>query len=332
MAEITFGLATPHSPMLSTPLDEWHHYVEKDRFLPMFLGEPLIDDDGTVREYDELEAKYAEKIADELTPDAFQAKFDACAAAMEQSARVLMDSGVDVVVVVGDDQKEMLHDDNMPAFAVYWGETMWNVPPDLATLPPALAVGAWGWYDEKPTEYPGNASLGRHLVEALNADNFDVAHMKEQREGVSMAHAFTFYQRRMMPDRVIPLVPVFVNTFYPPSQPSVQRCLDFGRALRRAVEAWPENAKVGIVASGGLSHFMVHEQLDRGVLRALETRDEKALLSIPDALLESGNSEIKNWMVAATACDHLEFRTIEYVPLRRSPAGTGAGMGFGYWT
>jgi 3-O-methylgallate 3,4-dioxygenase len=92
-----------------------------------------------------------------------------------------------------------------------------------------------------------------------------------------------------------------------------------------------EPARVGIVASGGLSHFVVHEDLDRGVLKALKERDEKALLGIPDGLLQSGNSEIKNWMVAATACEHLDFEVIDYVPLRRSPAGTGAGMGFGFW-
>lgn len=332
MAEITFGLATPHSPMLSTPVEEWHHYIEKDRFLPMFLGENLYDDNGVVRTYDELEATMSEKVAPELTPEVFQARFDACAAAMARSAEVVAEANLDVVVIIGDDQKEMLHDDNMPAFAVYWGETMWNVPPDLETLPPALKVGAWGWYDEEPTEYPGNAALGRHLIEHLNENNFDVAALKTAKEGQSMAHAFTFFHRRLMGDKVVPVVPVFVNTFYEPSQPSVRRCLDFGRAVRRAIEDWSEPARVGIFASGGMSHFVVHEDLDRGVMKALEERDEKALLEIPDGLLQSGNSELKNWMVAATACEHLDFETIDYIPLRRSPAGTGAGMGFGYWS
>ena len=39
-----------------------------------------------------------------------------------------------------------------------------------------------------------------------------------------------------MPDRVFPIVPIMVNTYYPPA-PSAKRCLDLGAALRRVIEA-----------------------------------------------------------------------------------------------
>lgn len=35
---------------------------------------------------------------------------------------------LDALIVVGDDQGEQYHEDNMPAFLVYWGETIRNNP------------------------------------------------------------------------------------------------------------------------------------------------------------------------------------------------------------
>jgi hypothetical protein len=98
------------------------------------------------------------------------------------------------------------------------------------------------------------------------------------------------------------------------------------------VNLWPVDAKVAVLASGGLSHFVVHEDLDRAVLQAIAQGDEKALRELPEWQLRSGNSEIKNWLVAAAACDHLEFDLIDYVPCRRSAAGTGVGTALAVWS
>jgi 3-O-methylgallate 3,4-dioxygenase len=57
------------------------------------------------------------------------------------------------------------------------------------------------------------------------------------------------------------VVPVFVNTFWEPNPPSAARCYDFGVALGTAIESFPEDLRVGVVASGGLSHFVVDEEL-----------------------------------------------------------------------
>jgi 3-O-methylgallate 3,4-dioxygenase len=91
------------------------------------------------------------------------------------------------------------------------------------------------------------------------------------------------------------------------------------------------DARVAVVASGGLSHFVVDEELDRHVLDVIERRDVDGLLGIAESDLQSGTSEIKNWIVAAAACEHLDFSPIDYIPGYRSPAGTGCGMAFGWW-
>jgi hypothetical protein len=55
------------------------------------------------------------------------------------------------------------------------------------------------------------------------------------------------------------------------------------------------------------------------------------LASIPRAKLNSGNSEIRNWIVVAGAAAGLRADWQEYVPLYRTPAGTGCGMAFAAW-
>jgi hypothetical protein len=90
--------------------------------------------------------------------------------------------------------------------------------------------------------------------------------------------------------------------------------------------------RVGVVASGGLSHFVVDEELDRSVLKGIESNDADILGGIPESKLQSGSSEIKNWIVAAGALTDLRFDLVDYVPGYRSAGGTGCGMAFARWT
>jgi hypothetical protein len=85
------------------------------------------------------------------------------------------------------------------------------------------------------------------------------------------------------------------------------------------------------VASGGLSHFVVDEALDRHVLAVLAEKDGEAIAALPPAQLESGNSEIRNWIAAAGALEHLEMQLVDYQPCYRSEAGTGIGTAFAVW-
>jgi hypothetical protein len=129
----------------------------------------------------------------------------------------------------------------------------------------------------------------------------------------------------------VPIVPVLLNALYPPDQPSPKRCLEIGEAIGRAVASFPEDIRIGIVASGGLSHFVVDEALDRTVVRALTERDFAALADLPAEKLESGTAEIRNWICAAGALRDLRVERIEYLPGHRTQAGTGTGLCFAVW-
>jgi predicted class III extradiol MEMO1 family dioxygenase len=102
--------------------------------------------------------------------------------------------------------------------------------------------------------------------------------------------------------------------------------------VRGAIESWKSNARVAVIASGGLSHFVIDEELDRQILKALQAKDADALCSLPRGRLNSGTSEIRNWIAAAGAVEHLPMTLIDYVPCYRSPAGTGCAMAFAQWT
>jgi hypothetical protein len=57
-------------------------------------------------------------------------------------------------------------------------------------------------------------------------------------EGQTMSHAFGFGWRRLMTNKVVPIIPIHIDTHFPSNQPTPERCLKLGRAVRRAVESW----------------------------------------------------------------------------------------------
>ena len=92
-------------------------------------------------------------------------------------------------------------------------------------------------------------------------------------------HAFGFVISRLMGERKIPIVPVLLNAYFPPNQPTPKRCYEFGVALRKAIDAAAPGMRVAVVASGGLSHFVTNEALDAGILDALKSGDANFLKS-----------------------------------------------------
>ena len=87
-----------------------------------------------------------------------------------------------------------------------------------------------------------------------------------------------------------------------------------------------------MLASGGLSHFVVDEGLDEMALDGMKERSVAKLGALPREKLHSGNSEIRNWISVTGATEHLKMELVDYVPCYRSPAGTGCAMGFATWT
>ena len=325
MARIVLGLATSHSPQLSTPPDLWPLHGERDKRNP-----ELLDTDGRHVSYDELLAKASPSLAGEVTTAKWQARYDACQQGIATLAKVLEQVSPDILVIFGDDQEELFSDENMPAMLVYWGEELLNRPHYANAASPGLRAAAWA-YGEMDKIYPVATNLGRHLIESLVGAGFDVAHSRKLKPGEGMGHAFSFVYGRLLNGKTIPTVPIMVNTYYPPNQPTPKRCFDLGRAVRAAIETWPNDARVAVIGSGGLSHFVIDEELDQQILKAMQAKDAEALSALPQRRLNSGTSEVRNWISTAGAVEHLDMTLIDYVPCYRSPAGTGCAMGFAEW-
>jgi len=327
MAKIVLGVGTSHSPMLSTPAEKWPEHVKRD-----LANRNLWAWDGKPHTYEEMVEMSPSSIAGELTMDVWRERDAANQAAIAKLGDVIADVDPDVIVMVGDDQHELIHEDNMPSLLVYWGEKLLNKPRDRSRMPPSIAMAAWGNEFDEEVELDGQADLGLHIIESVIADEFDVAHSKELPDGRGEGHAFGFVHRRVLDGkRIPPTVPILQNTYYPPTQPLPKRCYAFGQAIRRAIESWESDARVAVLASGGLSHFVIDEKLDRGVLKALEDHDADHLTTLPVELLNSGNSEIRNWITVGAMVEGMDMTLVDYVPCYRSPASTGCAMAFAYW-
>jgi Catalytic LigB subunit of aromatic ring-opening dioxygenase len=171
-----------------------------------------------------------------------------------------------------------------------------------------------------------------HLIEALTEADFDIASSKSLRPDEGEGHAVAYVHRHVLDAREpVPVVPVFLNTYFPPNQPRPRRCYLLGQAVRKAVEAFPGDARLGVLASGGLSHFLVDEDFDRAILKALADKDAAFLRTLPRNKLHAGSSEILNWVAVAGAAEGLDLDWFEYVPGYRTPAGTGTGLSFASW-
>ncbi len=327
MAKIVLAIGTSHTPMLNTPAEEWPCFIDRDGV------REFLDKDGEPASYQDLLGRAGPHITAELTPERFKARHDEAQAGVARLKEAIGRADLDALIIFGDDHKELYHDDNMPGFVVYHGETIRNMPPKSTGGPDWARRANARYYEEKePREYPVDSTLARHLIAALIDHDFEPVASNALPPDKGEGHAFAFVRKRLMEDQRLPVVPVLINTYFPPNQPTPRRCYQLGQAIRAAVESYPGDARIGIAGSGGLSHFVVDEALDRGVLDAIAKKDAAALQSLPRKKLNSGSSEIRMWICAAGAAEHLEPQWSCYVPGYRTPAGSGTGLGFVLWS
>ncbi len=330
MAEIVLAVGSSHSPTLNSPAEEQELHAEVDKGMPSWPRQ-LVDKSGKKVSYDELLAQAPADLVEQIKPEVIEQRVADCQTNMDRLEKEIEVANLDALIIVGDDQKEQFFDDNMPAVLIYWGETIPNTTLDLPEDAPEFWKHARSMYHEQEGlhEYPVASDLARHMISHMIDHDFDVSHAKKLRFERGEGHAFGYVHRRLMRNKVTPIVPVALNTYFPPNQPRPSRCYQLGQEIRRAVEAWDKNARVGILASGGLSHFTIDEDLDQDMLRALKAHDADALRNLPREKLNAGNSEIRNWITMAGASEHLDVKWMEYIPCYRSAAGTGCAMAFG---
>lgn len=322
MATLVAGFGTSHSPMLAAQADDW----ADGAFLPRDKARLHADLDGNDCRYDDLLRNAPADASERIAPSLLRQRHAVMLASVERLQREVADARLDCLIVIGDDQEELFDFGNMPAVAVHYGPHIVNAK--AASVNDPLSRARMRYQEaEQDVAYPCHPALALHLIAALQADGFDLSVTRDlanQREG----HAFSYVHRFCMGAEPIPIVPVFLNAYYPPNQPSPARCHALGEAIARAVAAWPQEARVGILASGGLSHFVVDEPFDNDFLAALQRHDTAFLANVPMTKLRSGSSEIRNWICLAGAVQGMDMVWSSYVPGYRTPALTGTGLAF----
>jgi hypothetical protein len=328
MARLAAAFGSSHSVMLAAEVDDWlTGFRESDPRMPYY------DAEGRPCSYADVLARAPAGAERLVTGTAIKARFDETQAAMARVKREIADARLDALVIVGDDQHELFGDRHMPSIGIYYGETIRN-----AARPAAAPAD---WYrraqmrrleDATEAHYPCHRRLALHLIEGLVEREFDVSAIAGLDPGEHEGHAYSFVHRWYLSGTRLPVVPVFLNTYNPPNPPLPRRCARLGAALKALIETYPEDIRVGVLASGGLSHFVVDEALDRGVIEALRRKDMEHLAGLDPRRLKAGSSEIRNWIVAAGAAADLELAWMAYIPSYRTPALTGIGLGFAKWS
>lgn len=329
MSEIVLGMGTSHTPQLSSGWELWSDHANRDK------GSPLLGADGEFHAFDDL-VRDDEALRAELDPAVWQRKYARLQEDVDTLGGYLAASSPDVMVIVGDDQNEIFDEEAVPAIGLYTGDELRDLPPSgerEARLRkfPGLAAAEWARHAPAGALHPVHSALSSHLAQSLTSADFDVTVSARQRDGYTLGHAFTFPRYRLRLPETVPIVPVFLNTYYQPNVPSPSRCYALGRALAAGIRSFGEDLRVVVLASGGLSHFVVLEDWDREVLARMEAHDSTALGTIPRRYFRSGTSEVLNWIAVAGALEEARMTVVDYVPGYRSMAGTGTGMAFAVW-
>jgi gallate dioxygenase len=121
-----------------------------------------------------------------------------------------------------------------------------------------LGVGERYWPADEgggPRRLPpikGHPALARHIAKGLVADEFDLSYFQAKGldHGCFSPLSLLWPHETEWPGAIVPLQ-VGVLEF---PIPSASRCFKLGKALRKAIESYPEDLKVAIVGTGGLSH------------------------------------------------------------------------------
>lgn len=329
MAKIVLGVGASHSPLMALEGRRWAERAADDR-----RNQRLNTPDGRYISYDQLAAETGSPWESEATEERFLALDAASQAALDRLADELEAARPDIVVIVGDDQGELFSPSGMPALGVFHGAEIVMHPREITPSTPAWRTAvAKGYAMDAPHVFPGQPDFAGAIITGLTEREFDVGAYSrvDEPEKLGFGHAYGFIIARLFKGRSIPVVPVLLNTYFPPNVPTPRRCYDLGRALSDVARAYPDDLRIAVAASGGLSHFVVDEELDCEIVDAIREDKTEVLRRLPRHRLISGSSEILNWVVTAGMVEGMANKWIEYYPIRRTPAGTGIGAAFSAW-
>jgi protocatechuate 4,5-dioxygenase beta chain len=203
----------------------------------------------------------------------------------------------DVVIVAYNDHASAFSMDVVPTFALGCA----------AEFPPADE----GWGPRPVPVVKGHPKLAAHIAQSVILDEFDltIVNKMEVDHGLTVPLNLMFGSPAEWP---CPVIPLAVNVvLYPP--PTGNRCYRLGQAIRKAVESYPEDLRVVIMGTGGMSHQisgpragLINSAFDKAFLDGL-SQDPKKLAGMPhlEYMREAGAEgiEMVMWLIMRGALD-----------------------------
>jgi gallate dioxygenase len=228
--------------------------------------------------------------------------------AYEPVQQWLAEKKPDVLLMIYNDHVTSFFFDHYSAFALGIGES-WRVADEgggARDLPPVT----------------GHTGLARHIGQSLMADEFDMSFFQDKPLDHGCFSPLSIMWPHQEGEWQGSIVPLQCGVLQFPV-PSARRCFKLGQALRRAIESYPEDLDVVIVATGGLSHQVHGERCgfnntewDQEFLDLFE-KDPEVLLNMTQAdfarLGGWESAEVVMWMVMRGAmpaklnCLHREY-------------------------
>ena len=207
------------------------------------------------------------------------------------------DNPPDVVFLVYNDHATAFDNSFVPTFALGCSEQF--KPADE------------GWGPRPVPMVHGHPELSAHIAQKVIQDNFDLTVVNDidVDHGLTVPLSLVFGQPKEWPCKIIPFA---VNVvLYPP--PTGQRCFEIGKAIRKAIESYPEDLNVHIWGTGGMSHQLQgpraglinsefdNEFLDRLIAEPQELAKEPHIRYVREA--GSEGVELVMWLIMRGALD-----------------------------
>jgi protocatechuate 4,5-dioxygenase beta chain len=224
----------------------------------------------------------------------------------------------DIAIVFYNDHGSNFFLDKMPTFAV--GAAYEYVNQDE------------GWGIPTIASFKGNPALSWHIIDQLMDDEFDVCSCQE----MVVDHGFTVPMQLFWPDRdatPIKAIPISINTVqHPIASPS--RCYRLGQSIGKAISSFPEDLKVVVLGTGGLSHQLdgkragfINKEFDLMCMNKIVNEPEALTkMSTVDLVREAGaqGAEFILWLAMRGALTGkvTEIARNYHIPI----SNTGAGM------
>ncbi len=197
----------------------------------------------------------------------------------------------DVVFLVYNDHASAFSLDFIPTFAIGCAEAFAPADEGFGARPVPIVKGA--------------PDLAWHVAQSVIEQDFDltIVNRMDVDHGLTVPLSLMFGQPKEWPVRVIPFAVNVVQ--YPP--PSGRRCYNLGKAIRKAIESFPEDLKVQVWGTGGMSHQLqgpraglINQEWDRNFLDRIGPKPEE-LAAIPhiEYVRETGSEgiEMVMWLI-----------------------------------